>query len=86
MNANDFLDRFNQQLGTLLGSDLQALDREMRQHIRTAAQGAFGKMDLVTREEFDAQRAVLLRTREKLEALEQQVSALEKKLEGNSAT
>ncbi len=85
MNANDFLDRFNQQLGALLGSDLQALDREMRQHIRTAAQSAFDKMELVTREEFDAQRAVLLRTREKLEALEQQVSALEKKLEDNAA-
>lgn len=84
MNANDFLDRFNQQLSALLGSDLQALDKEMRQHIRTAAQSAFGKMDLVTREEFDAQRAVLMRTREKLEALERQVATLEQRLEDST--
>jgi BMFP domain-containing protein YqiC len=34
-------------------------------------------MNFVTREEFDAQSAVLLRTREKLEALQEQVAALE---------
>jgi BMFP domain-containing protein YqiC len=37
-------------------------------------------MDLVTREEFDIQREVLLRTRAKLESLEQQVQALEQQL------
>ena len=36
-----------------------------------------GKLDLVTREEFDVQRAVLLRTREKLETLEKAVAELE---------
>lgn len=35
------------------------------------------KMQIVTRDEFDAQAAVLLRTRQKLEQLEQQVAALE---------
>ena len=38
----------------------------------------FQKMDLVTREEFDLQSKVLSKTREKLEALEEKVSALEK--------
>jgi BMFP domain-containing protein YqiC len=36
-------------------------------------------MDLVTREEFDLQARVLAKTREKLEALEEKVTALEKK-------
>ena len=39
----------------------------------------FQKMDLVTREEFDLQSRVLAKTREKLEALEEKVTALEKK-------
>lgn len=43
-----------------------------------ALQSALGKLDLVTREEFDAQAAVLLRTRQKLEALEAQLAQLEK--------
>jgi BMFP domain-containing protein YqiC len=37
----------------------------------------FERMDLVTREEFDLQAAVLERTREKLEALEARIAALE---------
>jgi BMFP domain-containing protein YqiC len=38
------------------------------------------KLELVTREEFDAQQAVLMRTREKVEALEKRVAELEQKL------
>jgi BMFP domain-containing protein YqiC len=37
----------------------------------------FSRLDLVTREEFDVQRAVLLRTREKLEQLEARLAQLE---------
>jgi BMFP domain-containing protein YqiC len=40
-------------------------------------QSGLSRLDLVTREEFDVQRTVLLRTREKLEALEREVQALE---------
>ena len=40
-------------------------------------QSGLGNLDLVTREEFDVQRCVLLRTREKIEELERQVAALE---------
>ena len=47
------------------------------QQLQTFLQSALRKCDLVTREEFDAQAAVLLRTREKLEALEKQIDALE---------
>ena len=50
---------------------------ELQQNFKSVLQAGLGKLDLVTREEFDVQRAVLLRTREKLEALERAVAALE---------
>jgi BMFP domain-containing protein YqiC len=53
----------------------------MQQKLRTAAQAAFDKLELVTRDEFDAQQAVLKRSREKLEQLEQQLARLEAQLE-----
>jgi BMFP domain-containing protein YqiC len=51
----------------------------MQQQIKTVLQSSFAKLDLVTREEFDAQAAVLQRTREKLEQLEALVAELESK-------
>jgi len=48
--------------------------------LRAAANSAFEKMDLVNSEEFEVQKRVLLRTREKLDQLERQVAQLEKQL------
>ena len=50
---------------------------ELQQNFKSVLQSGLARLDLVTREEFDVQRAVLLRTREKLEALEREVQALE---------
>ena len=55
---------------------LTAMQADVEKNIKTALSGMFAKLDLVTREEFDVQTQVLQRTREKLEALEQQVAAL----------
>lgn len=46
--------------------------------IRAVIDSALRKLNLVTREEFDAQTVVLLRTREKLDTLEAKLAALEK--------
>ena len=46
---------------------------DMQHNFRAALQSVFERLDLVTREEFDAQCKVLLRTREKVEALERLV-------------
>jgi hypothetical protein len=51
--------------------------KDLEKNLRAVLQGVFAKLDLVTREEFDVQQAVLLKTREKLEALEAKVAALE---------
>ncbi|WP_027858742.1 accessory factor UbiK family protein [Marinobacterium jannaschii] len=53
----------------------------MKQQISAILQGTFNRMDLVTRDEFDAQALVLQRTREKLDALEQQIATLETAME-----
>ena len=50
---------------------------ELQQNFKSVLQSGLARLDLVTREEFEVQRAVLLRTREKLEALERMVAALE---------
>jgi BMFP domain-containing protein YqiC len=44
------------------------------------------RLDLVTREEFDVQRCVLLRTREKVEALESRVNELEASIDGRKSS
>ena len=56
---------------------LKNMPKEIQQHFRATLINVFEKCDLVTREEFDAQQKVLLRTREKLEKLEQKISELE---------
>ena len=52
-------------------------DADLRRNLRAGISGVLSRMDLVTREEFDAQSRVLARTREKLEALQRQVDELE---------
>ncbi len=60
-----------------LPKGLANLPKDLEQNFRSILQGAFAKMDLVTREEFDVQAKVLLRTREKLEQLEKKIAELE---------
>jgi ubiquinone biosynthesis accessory factor UbiK len=71
------LDELTQRLSALLPKDMQAVRADMEKNMKAVLQTGLGKLDLVTREEFDVQRAVLLRTREKLEALEAQLAALQ---------
>lgn len=57
---------------------------EVEKNVRAVLQSTFARLDLVTREEFDVQQQVLLRTREKLERLEAVVAALEKQAASGS--
>lgn len=61
----------------LRGESTQELRTELQQNFKSVLQSGLSKLDLVTREEFEVQRAVLLRTREKLEALQRSVAELE---------
>jgi BMFP domain-containing protein YqiC len=57
---------------------LKNMRAEMETTFQSVLSQGLNKLDLVTREEFEVQEAVLLRTREKLEALEQKIGELEK--------
>lgn len=70
------LDEFMRAVARVLPNTPEDLER----NLRAALAGACQRLDLVTREELEVQEAVLARTREKLERLEQQVSVLERKL------
>lgn len=50
---------------------------DIEKNLRALLSGFFGRLDLVTREEFDVQREVLARTREKLGLLEARIAELE---------
>lgn len=80
MTPNDLLNKFSQHFSTVIGPGIESLNADVRQQVRAAAQAAFEKMDFVSREEFEAQKAVLLRSRQKLEELEKQLAELEAKL------
>ncbi len=50
--------------------------QEVAKQLRVIASGAFNRLDLVSRDEFDTQTVVLARTRQKVEALERQLEEL----------
>ncbi|MCD9028985.1 accessory factor UbiK family protein [Luteimonas sp. BDR2-5] len=76
------IDELARRLSGLVPPGLRESREELQENFKAVLQSGLAKLDLVTREEFDVQRAVLLRTREKLEALEAQVRQLEA---GNAA-
>ena len=73
------LDDLARQISETIPAGMKEMQGDVKKNIRTLLEGSLAKLDLVTREEFDAQTKVLARTREKLEQLEKIVSELEKK-------
>jgi len=57
---------------------------DVQKNMRALMSGWFARLDLVTREEFDAQQAVLQRTREKLTSMERRVAELEQLVDGRN--
>lgn len=78
------IDELARRLSGLVPPSVRESREEIQENFKAVLQSGLAKLDLVTREEFDVQRAVLLRTREKLEALEQAVQWLEAELDGKS--
>ena len=75
----------NQKLFDEIGDKInQAISKgpfkDIEQNVRALIQSSLQKLDIVTREEFDVQQEVLLRTREQLMVLEARVIELEKTL------
>ena len=72
------IDELAQRLAALVPPGVVQARDDLTSTFRSALQSGLRGLDLVTREEFDVQRCVLLRTREKIEELEQQVANLER--------
>lgn len=70
------LEEIAQQVANALPPGLKNVADEVENKTKQVLQGQLNKLDVVTREEFDVQTQVLLKTREKLVALEQQVAEL----------
>ena len=74
MRNQKTIEEISAKIKDMLGQSPAA---DIEKNLRAVLQSVFNKLDLVTREEFDVQQAVLLRTREKLEQLEIKVARME---------
>lgn len=74
------IDDLARRLSELVPPGLKDAGADLEQNMKATLQAGLARLDLVTREEFEVQRAVLLRSREKIDALERAVQVLEAKL------
>lgn len=75
-----FIDDLAQRLAAALPPGLHALRHDIEHNFNAVLRARLEKLDLVTRDEFDAQARVLARSRAKLEALEKKIAELEQRL------
>jgi len=77
--SDNSIEELARKLAEAVPEGLRSVGKELEESFRSVLQNGLGKLDLVTREEFEVQEAVLARTREKLEALEKRLEEYEKK-------
>ena len=75
------LDNLANRLAATLPPGIKEIKQDAEKNFRAILQGAFAKLNLVTRDEFDVQSAVLNRANAKVQELEQQVRELEMRLQ-----
>lgn len=76
-----FIDEISRRVDELIANTPV---EDVQKNLRALLSGWFARLDLVTREEFDVQQAVLQRTREKLVQMEARVAELERSLDAGS--
>jgi BMFP domain-containing protein YqiC len=79
MNSNG-LDDLAKRLADSVPESLRAVGRDLESNFKAVLQAQLAKLDLVTRQDFDVQAAILERTQAKLAALEARLKDLEAKL------
>jgi ubiquinone biosynthesis accessory factor UbiK len=79
MNANS-LDELARRLAESVPESVKAFGRDLEGNFKAVLQAQLAKLDLVTRQDFDVQSAILQRTQVKLADLEARVKELETKL------
>jgi BMFP domain-containing protein YqiC len=75
-----------EELAARIARQSNRVPQDIEKNVRAVLQTGLARLDLVTREEFDTQAAVLAKTREKLERLETRVAELEARFRPSSAT
>ena len=75
------LEQLAKQIHDSMPAPVRELGADVDQKVRQVIQGQLTKLDAVSREEFDVQTQVLLRTRQKLADMEQKLADIEAKLE-----
>ena len=75
------IDDLAKKIADSVPSGLQSMQNDLQKNFQSILAAGLSRLDLVTREEFDIQAAVLARTREKLELLERQIAELEQRLD-----
>lgn len=73
------LEQIAKQIHESMPTPVKELGADVDQKVRQVIQGQLNKLDVVSREEFDVQTQVLLRTRQKLTAMEAKLADIEAK-------
>ncbi|WP_414829222.1 ubiquinone biosynthesis accessory factor UbiK [Alteromonas sp. H39] len=76
------LEELAKQIADSVPPGVRNMAEEAEGRIKQVLQSQLSKLDLVTREEFDIQSQVLIRTREKLDAMEARLTELENQQKG----
>lgn len=76
-----FIDDLARRLAEAMPEGIRTLQADVEENFRAVLRAGLSRLDLVTREEFDVQSAVLRRTRDKLENLEARLAELEEGLD-----
>lgn len=79
MKPDDFYQQLKNQLNQVMAGS-EDLNAEAMTYLQAATNQLFNKLDIVSREEFEAQKSVLLRSRDKITQLEAQLAQMEKTL------
>lgn len=78
--GDDSIENLARKLAESVPDGMRSIASDLETNFRGVLRSGLSKLDLVTREEFEVQEAVLARTREKLERLETKLEELEKDL------
>jgi BMFP domain-containing protein YqiC len=76
MNRSKLVDELGERLRQVLEASPA---KDLERNVRAVLSSVFSRLDLVTREEFDVQREVLLRTRERMNELERKLAEIERR-------
>jgi BMFP domain-containing protein YqiC len=75
--ARETIDKLAKKLAEAVPQGIRSVQEDLEANFRSVLRSGLSKLDLVTREEFEVQQAVLAKTRARLEALEGRLAAME---------